>query len=839
MENKDIYNEDLEQEKLFKVSELARQVGLTPAELKEKLVRIGAPITSTSSKVTKKYETLILSGKLDEKAKALAKPATGTANKETTLFRSATSTAASAAAASASSDTAEAKPAAAEVPKAKPKRRFKILDDGTTILIKDEEAPSADAAPAVPDKPETTLEEEEALELAKKAQEYEAAVPNRTAPRNAADASRRHKKAPASGANGPGGKRRKRNKRDEAAEKIESQVIRPLDQMTDEQKEAKKTEINICVLDRETITIRDLAPKLGVTLGDLMVQFLKLGMAVTVNQEIDVATVEKVAERFGILVEAQVQKQTRETIEKELQPDNVPDRPEDMVVRAPVITIMGHVDHGKTKLLDTIRKTNVMGGEAGGITQHIGAYQVTVHNRKLTFLDTPGHEAFTTLRARGAQVTDIVILLVAADDGIMPQTIEAIDHAKAAKVPIVVAINKIDKPEANVERVKQQLSEHGLLPEDWGGETVVCPVSAAKGTGVEQLLELLITIADMQDLKANIKKLANGVIIETKLDPKRGPVATVLIRNGILKVGDPFYVGAAFGKVRAIYNDQGVAIKVAEPSMPVEILGMNAVPQAGAIFQKTDDEKTARLAAESRAEIEKDQKAASKQLSLEKISEKVASGEQAEMNLIVKADVRGSIEALQHSLLKLQLEKVTLGIVHAATGDVNESDVMLAKASSAIVIAFNVNTPAQIQKMADEEKVSIRTYNIIYKAIDEVAAAMEGLLQVEMEEVATGHALVRTIFKSSKQGIIAGCFVAEGFIRRDCIIKVLRGKSELFKGKIDSLKRFKDDAKEVKQNFECGITLIGFEDFKEGDVLASFELKPKERKKVTVASAKA
>jgi translation initiation factor IF-2 len=492
---------------------------------------------------------------------------------------------------------------------------------------------------------------------------------------------------------------------------------------------------------------------------------------------------------------------------------------------------MGHVDHGKTKLLDAIRKTNVIATEHGGITQHIGAYQVEVKGKKVTFLDTPGHEAFTALRSRGAKVADIAVLVVAAEDGIMPQTVEAINHAKAAGVPIIVAINKIDKPEADIERVKKQLTEHELVAEEWGGKTVIVPISAKQGTGIDELLDMILLTADIQELKANPARSATGIVIEAKLDKGRGPVQTVLIGNGTLEIGDTFYVGGVSGKVRALIDDKGKNIKKALPSQPVEVLGAESVPVPGEVFRVVHDDQTARkLSEKKRFEIEQAKQLKGKVLSLEDFSRTVKEGVRKDLSIILKADVQGSIEAIKNLLQNLTTSDVRVNMIHSGAGSISESDVMLAVASKAIVIGFNVSYEGGAKLLADDKGVDTRIYNIIYQIADDVKLAMTGLLEPVKEEVVLGHATVKAIFKYSKVGVIAGCIVRDGKMLRGTHIRILREEKKLYEGKLDSLKRFKEDAKEVLTGFECGISVSGFNDFAEGDTIECFEIRTAARK---------
>lgn len=553
---------------------------------------------------------------------------------------------------------------------------------------------------------------------------------------------------------------------------------------------------------------------------------MMLGVMATINQELDKDTVELIASEYGVPVEEVIILE-----ETELEKYEVEDKEEDMQVRPPVVTIMGHVDHGKTTLLDSIRKTKVVEGEAGGITQHIGAYQIEENGKKITFLDTPGHAAFTTMRARGAEVTDTTILVVAADDGVMPQTIEAINHAKAAEVPIIVAVNKIDKPTANPDRVMQELTEHGLVPEAWGGETIFVPLSAKTGEGIDELIEMILLVSEVAELKANPNRAAKGTVIEAELDKGRGSVATLLVQTGTLQVGDPIVVGNTFGRVRAMVNDIGRRVKTAGPSTPVEITGLNDVPHAGDQFLVFKDEKTARQVGEARASKQLDEQRSDKaKLSLDDLFEQIKQGDVKDINLIVKADVQGSAEALTAALQKIEVEGVKVKIIHTGVGAITESDIILASASNAIVIGFNVRPDGNAKSTAETENVDIRLHRIIYKVIDEIEAAMKGMLDPEYEEKVIGQVEVRQTFKVSKIGTIAGGYVTEGTITRDSGIRLIRDGVVIFEGEVDVLKRFKDDVKEVSQGYECGITIKKYNDIREGDVMESFVMQEIERK---------
>lgn len=565
------------------------------------------------------------------------------------------------------------------------------------------------------------------------------------------------------------------------------------------------------------LTVKELAEKMGREVSEIIKKLMLLGVMATINQELDVETATIVAEDFGVTVtEAEPEEDPTEIKEIE-------DAPETLQPRPPVVTIMGHVDHGKTSLLDVIRKTNVTASEAGGITQHIGAYMVRYKGNKITFLDTPGHEAFTAMRLRGAQSTDIAVLVVAADDGVMPQTIEAINHAKSANVPILVAINKMDKPGANPDHVKQQLAEHGLLPEEWGGDIIMVPVSAKKRDGIDDLLENILLVAEVMELKANPNRNAQGVVIEAKLDKGRGPVCTVLVQKGSLRVGDSILAGTAYGKVRAMTNERGEKVKVARPSMPVEVLGLSDVPQAGEVMDVVDDNE-ARTIAEKRVEKQRiTELNATHKVTLDDIFNQIQQGELKDLNIIIKADVQGSVEALRQSLESIKNPEVRIVIVHAAVGAINESDVMLASASNAIIIGFNVRPDAVVRKAAEKENVDLRTYRVIYDAINDVENAMRGMLTPEFKEVILGRAEVRQVISTPK-AIVAGSYVSEGKITNNSEIRLIRDGIVVHEGHVDSLRRFKDEVKEVKTGFECGISIERYRDIKEGDVIEAFTM---------------
>lgn len=565
------------------------------------------------------------------------------------------------------------------------------------------------------------------------------------------------------------------------------------------------------------MTVQEFAHLINRKVADVIKKLLGLGVLATINQELDIDTLILLGNEFGINVEVKANK------EDILMAAEEPDKPEDLQERPPVVTIMGHVDHGKTSLLDVIRHTNVTSTEAGGITQHIGAYQVEVKGKKITFLDTPGHEAFTAMRARGAQVTDLAILVVAADDGVMPQTIEAINHAKAAKVPIIVAVNKIDKPEANPERIKQELTEHGLVPEEWGGDTICVNVSAKTKEGLDNLLEMILLVAEMTDLKANPNRKARGTVIEAKLDKGRGPVATILVQNGTLEVGDFVIVGTTQGRVRAMQDDKGRSLKKALPSCPVEIIGLSEVPQAGDILQAVEDEKLAKQITSERTIIKREETINQRaRISLEDLFTQIKQGEVRELNIIIKADVQGSIEALKQSLEKLSNEEVRVNIIQQGVGAITETDVMLAAASNAIIIGFNVRPDTNTRKAAENQQIDIRLYRVIYNAIEDVKAALSGLLKPEIRELILGRAEVRTTFKVPKVGVIAGCYVVEGKIIRNAQVRLIRDGIIVHEGAISSLKRFKDDVREVTSGYECGIGLEKFNDIHDGDIIEAF-----------------
>ena len=585
-----------------------------------------------------------------------------------------------------------------------------------------------------------------------------------------------------------------------------------------QQQMAALKKIPVKVMIPDEISVGELASRMKRTAADVVKGLIKLGVMASVSEIIDFDTAAIVAEEMGCKVE----KEVHVTIEERLF-DEREDREEDLLPRDPVVVVMGHVDHGKTSLLDAIRKTKVTEGEAGGITQHIGAYRVQVGGKPITFLDTPGHAAFTSMRARGAQVTDIAILVVAADDGVMPQTIEAINHAKAAKVPIIVAVNKIDKPGANPDRVLQQLTEYEIVPEEWGGDTIVCQISAKFGKGIENLLEMVLLTAEVADLKANPNRKAHGTVIEAKLDKGRGPVATLLVQNGTLHAGDTVIAGTAVGRVRAMTNDDGKKIQQAGPSVPVEIIGLAEVPGAGDIFDAVDDEKMARELVEQRKDKEKEERNKHfHKVTLDNLFASIQEGEMKELNIIVKADVQGSVEAIRSSLEKLSNDEVRVKVIHGAVGAINESDVMLAAASGAIIVGFNVRPDRTATDSAAQQGVDMRMYRVIYDCIEEMEQAMKGMLEPKFKEVVLGHAEVRQVFKITGAGAVAGCYVQDGKIQRNAEVRVVRDGIVFHEGHLNTLKRFKDDVKEVASGYECGMSIENYNDIKEQDIIECF-----------------
>lgn len=577
------------------------------------------------------------------------------------------------------------------------------------------------------------------------------------------------------------------------------------------QKIFKLTDITI----PENITVKDLAMELKKTSSEIIKKLLSYGIMATINNEVDFDTAFLIAQEFGVTAHK------KEVVtEEDILFDESEDKEEELVSRPPVIVVMGHVDHGKTSLLDVVRKTNVIEGEAGGITQAIGAYKVEINGREITFLDTPGHEAFTSMRARGAQVTDIAILVVAANDGVMPQTIEAINHARAANIPIIVAINKIDLPEANIEKIKQELTEYNLVPEEWGGDTIFVPISAKNNQNIDTLLEMVLLVADMQDLKTNPNKQAKGTVIEARLDKSKGPIATMLVQRGTLDVGDTIVAGSAIGRIRAMRNDKGQIVKKAGPSTPVEIFGLAEVPEAGDTFYEVKDEKTAKHLTERRKRQARDKAMnANATVTLDDLFAQIEKGNLKQLNLIVKADVQGSVEAVKTALEKLSNNQVQVKVIHSSVGAITETDVTLAKVSKAIIIGFNVRPVPMAKTIADKEGIEIKTYSIIYNAIEDVEAAMKGMLDPVFKEKVIGNAEVRQTFKVSNVGTIAGCYVTEGKLIRNAEVRLIRDNIVIYEGKLVSLKRFKDDAKEVAKGYECGIQLENYNDIKEGDIL--------------------
>lgn len=583
-------------------------------------------------------------------------------------------------------------------------------------------------------------------------------------------------------------------------------------------KKEEKAVVDGVVEYEEGITVDELSQKIGQTPANVIKVLFMLGTMVTINSSLNDEQVELICMEYGLEC-----KKVVPVSEVNFEDLEVVDDTKDLVPRPPVITIMGHVDHGKTTLLDHIRKSRVAEGEFGGITQHIGAYQVSVKGKKITFLDTPGHEAFTAMRARGAMITDIVIIVVAADDGVMPQTREAVDHALAANVPIIVAINKIDKPGADPQRIMTEVSELGLMPEEWGGDVPYVNISAKKGIGIDELLETVTVVAELAELKANPKRMAYGSVIEGRLDKGRGPVATLLIQNGTLRSGNPIVVGATYGRVRQLVDDRGREIKSAGPATPVEITGLNDVPEAGDKFMVFETEREARHVGEERAQkkIEEERNSTSA-MSLDDLFSQMKSGEVVDLNIIVKADVNGTAEAVKSSLEKIDVEGARVNVIRSTVGAISESDILLASASKAIIYGFNVRPDANVRRKADEEGVEIRLHQVIYKMVEEIEAAMKGMLAPEMEEVVTGQAEIRHIYKVSKIGNIAGCYVTDGSIKRDCGIRLIREGIIVYEGKLASLKRFKDDAKEVNQGYECGLTIENYNDIKEGDIVEGY-----------------
>lgn len=591
------------------------------------------------------------------------------------------------------------------------------------------------------------------------------------------------------------------------------------------EEEASNSEEEIVIEMEDTITVKELSDRLNKTYAEVIKELMMMGVMAAVNQEIDFETAEKLGGKFEAIVVQREVDVLEESVEQYIEEEEE----EGTVKRPPVVTVMGHVDHGKTSLLDAIRKEEVAAREAGGITQHIGAYTININNEKITFLDTPGHEAFTSMRARGAQITDIVILVVAADDGIMPQTEEAINHCKAADVPMVVAINKMDRPGANLDKVKQQLAEKGLVAEDWGGDTITVPVSAHTKEGIDTLLEMVILTAEMQELKSNPNRKAKGTVVDAKLDKGRGPVASVIVQNGTLHSGDSIIVGTAYGRIRAMFDDKGRKIESAGPSIPAEILGLSEVPAAGDRFYVVKDEKTAREMADKRKEKTRSEYLATSKVSLEDLYSQIKEGKIKELNVIVKADVQGTIEAIRQSLEKLSNDEVKVRVIHGGVGAITETDVILANASSAIIIGFNVRPDSNAITSAEKENVEIKTYRVIYSAIEDIKKAMIGMLEPEYKEVIQGRSEVRMTYKISSVGTVAGCYVQSGKITRSSNVRIIREGIVIFESELASLKRFKDDAKEVASGYECGIMIEKFNDLKEGDIIEAYTMETIEK----------
>lgn len=590
-----------------------------------------------------------------------------------------------------------------------------------------------------------------------------------------------------------------------------------------EQQEVNVIKIEKAVINTEIIALKSLSEKIGITAAEITKRLFKEGIMKTINDSIDFDTAAFIAADLGIELELKLDKTAEDVLSEEF--DSAVDSSENLVRRPPVVTVMGHVDHGKTSLLDKIRKTNVTSGEAGGITQHIGAYQVSLKGETITFLDTPGHAAFTSMRARGAEATDIAVLVVAADDGIMPQTVEAINHAKAANVPIIVAVNKIDKPEANIEKVKTGLTEHGLLPEEWGGDTIICPLSAKTGEGIENLLENINVVAEIQDLKANPNRKAKGVVIEAKLDQSKGPIATILVQNGTLRIADSIIVGTVTGKIRAMTDDKGRRVSEAGPSTPVSIMGLEEVPDAGDILFAGEADKLIKMVAEERRRKEREKMiATSSTVTLDDVFNKIAEGETQVLNMIVKADVQGSAEAVKQSMEKLSNEQVRVNVIHSAAGAIKESDIMLAESSKAIIIGFNVRPDSNAKQIAETSGVDIKLYRIIYEAIEDVEKALKGMLAPKTREVYLGKAEVREVFKISGVGQVAGCYVTDGKILRSGKLRIYRDDIMICEGNVLQLKRFKDDVKEVAQGYECGMSIERFNDIKVGDFIECYQI---------------
>ncbi len=612
-------------------------------------------------------------------------------------------------------------------------------------------------------------------------------------------------------------------------QEVEEKEIEEKPEIEEESEETEESDEDLEPV-TEGITIRELSEKLDFPANNIIKTMMQLGIMTNVNYSLDEDEIQILKDELDLKVKITDEIEVKEEEDSELKLEEIIDRPEDLKPRPPIVTVMGHVDHGKTTLLDVIRKTRVAEGEAGGITQHIGAYQALYNDKKITFIDTPGHEAFTAMRARGAQLTDIVILVVAADDGIMPQTIEAINHAQAAGIPIIVAINKIDKVNAQPDRVKQELTEHGLVPEDWGGNTICVPVSALKGENIDELLEMVTLVSELEELKANPNRVADGIIIESELDRGRGPIATVLVKNGTLKVGDYIIAGSITGRVRALLDEHGERVEKAEPATPVIVLGFNDVPEAGQYLRVMEDERKAKELAEKRKDKRKEERLKKdSKVSLEDLYRNIQEGDIKELNVIIKADVQGSIAALEGSLLNIDSEEVGVNVIHTGVGAINETDVNLASASNAIIIGFNVRPGTNARKAAEKEKVEINTYRVIYKVIEDIKNAMSGLLEPEYKEIVVGRVEVRDTFKVPDVGIIAGAYVKEGEVNRNDYVRLLRNGVVIHEGNISSLKRFENDVREVQEGYECGIGVENYNDIKVGDVLEIYRYKEIER----------
>ena len=625
---------------------------------------------------------------------------------------------------------------------------------------------------------------------------------------------------------------------EETTQQEKEEEIEETTEAVEEEQEPIEEEVEETAEDREAdftpvtegITIRDLAEKLDISANNIIKEMMQMGIMTNVNYSLDEDEIEILKDELGLEIKLTDEIESEEEVDSELQLDEIVDKPEDLKPRPPIVTVMGHVDHGKTTLLDVIRKTRVAEGEAGGITQHIGAYQAKYDNKKITFIDTPGHEAFTAMRARGAQLTDIVILVVAADDGVMPQTVEAINHAQAAGIPIIVAVNKIDKANAQPDRVKQELTEHSLVPEEWGGNTICVNVSALKGENIDELLEMVNLVSEVEELKANPDRVADGVIIESELDRGRGPIATVLVKNGTLKIGDYIIAGSITGRVRALLDEHGERVEKAEPATPVIVLGFDDVPKAGDYVRVMEDEKKARDLAERRQEKKKEERLKKdSKVSLEDLYRNIQEGEIKELNVIIKADVQGSIAALETSLMNIESDEVSVNIIHTGVGAINETDVNLASASNAIIIGFNVRPGTNARKAAEKEKVEIKTYRVIYKVIEDIRNAMSGLLEPEYKEIVVGRVEVRDTFKVPDVGIIAGAYVKEGEVNRNDYVRLIRNGTIIHEGEISSLKRFEDDVREVKEGYECGIGIDNYNDIKVGDIIEIYRYKEIER----------